>query len=278
MSSALSCRDGSLPGGQAVEDLEVFAIDDGGPVRDLAFETLLLERAAQGRAAIAFASWPGPVVVLGYSQDANDVDLDWCRDRGVPVLRRLTGGTGVVHAGDLGVALALPVEHPWARGIVALYDHFVDALLPGLTAAGGRLERLVAPRHAARVRSPICFEDQLADTLVTTDGRKAVGCAQSRRAKAVLIHAAVLLGLDAAVLARVFRVDEARVRAHLAPAVPGADPQRVAEAISGSVAGALAMAIVARRRPRVSERLLAPWAEPRWAPVPPSPAVPERPK
>jgi lipoate-protein ligase A len=255
--------------------LEVFAAAAGGPVGDLAFEALLLERAAEGRAALAFASWPGPVVVLGYSQDAGDVDLDWCRDRGVPVLRRLTGGTGVVHAGDLGVALALSIEHPWAKGIVALYDHFVAALLPGLTAAGGRLERLTAPRHATRVRSPICFEDQLADTLVTADGRKAVGCAQSRRAHAVLIHAAVLLGLDAALVARVFRVDQARVRAHLAPAVPGGESARVARMITASVTGALGMAAVATPRPGVPERLLAPWTEPRWAPVPPVPAAPE---
>ncbi len=259
-------------------ELEVFAIDDGGPVRDLAFEALLLERAAAGRAGLAFASWPAPVVVLGYAQNAGDVDLEWCRDRGIPVLRRLTGGTGVVHSGDLGVALALPIAHPWAQGVVALYDHFVDALLPGLAAAGARLDRLAVPRHASRVRSPICFEDQLADTLVTAGGRKAVGCAQSRRAKAVLIHAAVLLGLDAALVARVFRVDEARVVAHLAPAVPGADPERVAEEIICSVSGALGVAAVAIPRPPLPESLLAAWSEPRWAPVLPPPAAPERPK
>jgi len=194
------------------------------------------------------------------------------------VLRRLTGGTGVVHVGDLGVALALPAEHAWAKGIVALYDRFVDALLPGLAAAGGRLERLAAPRHAARVRSPICFEDQLADTLVTADGRKAVGCAQTRRARAVLVHAAVLLGLDAGLVARVFRVEEARVRAHLAPAVPGGRPESVAAAIAGPIAAALGAAAVPTPRPPLPERLLVPWSEPRWAPVPPAPAAAEGPK
>ena len=118
------------------------------------------------------------------------------------MLRRLTGGTGVIHRGDLGVGLALPMQHPWAKGIVRLYGRFLDVLGPALRSLGSEVSRLADPAHASRVRSPICFLNQLSDTLVV-DGKKVVGCAQTRRSGAVLIHAAILLGLDAELYARV---------------------------------------------------------------------------
>ena len=237
----------------------------GPPVEDLAREAWLLERAAGGEVSLLLTSWEEPVVVLGYGQRPQDADLEWCRTKGIPVLRRLTGGTGVVHRGDLGVGLALPQEHPWAEGIIGLYGRFLDVLEPALAAVGAEVSRLAEPRRGSRVRSPICFLDQLSDTLVV-DGRKAVGCAQTRRRGAVLIHAAVLLGLDAGLYARIFDLPEEEVRAGLAPAVPGADPRAVGEAIATELAKALSLEAVRKSLEPVPERFLEPYATARWFP------------
>ena len=237
----------------------------GPPEEDLAREAWLLERAAEGEVSLLLTSWEGPVVVLGYGQRPEDADLEWCRSQGLPVLRRLTGGTGVVHRGDLGVGLALPQEHPWAKGIIGLYGRFLDVLEPALAAVGAEVSRLAKPRRGSRVRSPVCFLDQLSDTLVV-DGRKAVGCAQTRRRGGVLIHAAVLLGLDAGLYARVFGLSEDVVEAGLAPAVPGADPRAVGEAIAAELAKALGLEAVRKPLEPVPERFLEPYATARWFP------------
>jgi len=238
----------------------------GPPSEDLAREAWLLERAAEGEVSLLFTSWPGRVVVLGYAQKPEEADLDWCRTNGIPVLRRLTGGTGVIHQGDLGVGLALPQSHPWAREIRGLYDHFLEVLAPALRAVGGEVSRLAEPRHASRVRSPICFLDQLTDSLVV-DGRKVVGCAQTRRRGAVLIHAAVLLGLDAELYARVFGVSAEVVRAGLAPAVTEAAWQTVAESVSRRLASSLGFEVQIGALEPVPNRLLETYSLPRWAPV-----------
>ena len=73
-----------------------------------------------------------------------------------------------------------------------------------------------APKKAGSRRSPICFEDQTSDTLLV-DGKKVVGCAQTRRRQSVLIHAAVLLGLDEALYLRWLSHHDERV----ADAEPG---------------------------------------------------------
>ena len=238
----------------------------GPPVEDLAREAWLLDRAADGEISLFLTSWKGPVVVLGYAQSPQEADVDWCRREEIPVLRRLTGGTGVVHTGDLGVGLSFPADHPWADDIVGLYSRFLDVLEPALNSVGSEVSRLADPRRASRVRSPICFLDQLADTLIM-DGKKVVGCAQTRRKGAVLVHAAVLLDLDAALYTKVFGIPEAEVRAGLAPAVPGGDWREVGDAITAEVARQLDLEIVWKPVKPVPERYLEPYATERWAPV-----------
>lgn len=248
-----------------MDDLAVYT-SEGPASHDLAFEAEMMERAAAGQGCLLLASWPGPVVVLGYAQEPNEVDLEWCRRNSVPVLRRLSGGTGVIHRGDLAVSLALPADHQWAKGIVDLYDRFLDVLGPALIESGGAVERLEERPHAVRVRSPICFEDQLADTLVV-GGRKAVGCSQTRRKGAVLIHAAVLLGLDAGAYAQVFRVDETRILAALAPAVTGVEWSVIANFVTAEIGRALGLRTMASRRPNPRGEFLAPYGLERWSPV-----------
>ncbi len=249
--------------------LEVSEAWTGPPGRDLAAEEGLLERAADGQPALALYSWPRPVVVLGYAQPADDVDLEWCRGARVPVLRRPTGGTGVVHHKDLSVSLALPAAHPWARGIRRLYDGFLGALQEALASLGAGVSRLDAPAPARglRERSPICFEDQSADTLVV-DGRKVVGCAQARRSRAVLVHAAVLLNFDSALYARVFRVHAARVERGLGAALPGTVPAVVGRRVAAVLATALGLEVVHPTPPEPPPAALARYGQERWAPVP----------
>jgi lipoate-protein ligase A len=247
------------------EILEVYE-GCGSPVDDLAFEAWMLARAAAGQPCASLTSWPGPVLVLGYAQDPADVDLDVCRDLAIPVLRRITGGTAVLHQGDLGLGLALPATHPWAKGVVSLYGRFLDALAPALREAGAAVERRLDAPRAARVRSPICFEDQLSDTLLV-GGRKAVGCAQARRGGAVLIHAAVLLGLDADLYGRLFRVDPARVEAGLTPALAGGDWRELGRSVAARFGEALGLEPRSLRSPQLPEHYRAVYHLPRWAPL-----------
>ena len=249
----------------SVPNLDVYT-STGPPHDDLAREAWLLERAAEGRISVFLTSWEGPVVVLGYAQKAEEADLEICRAESMPVLRRLTGGTGVIHHGDLGVGLALPMQHRWARGIVGLYGRFLDVLGPALRSLGSNVSRLADPARGSRVRSPVCFLDQLSDTLVV-DGKKVVGCAQTRRGGAVLIHAAILLGLDADLYASVFGVAADDVRKGLGPALPGADWRLVGDAIAEGLAESLDLE--ARRMPleALPDRYLAPYRTRRWSPV-----------
>jgi len=247
-------------------ELAVFRRFGGPPREDLAFEEELLAMAAAGRPALFAYTWPRPTAVLGYGQPVEDIDLEACRRLQIEVLRRITGGAGVVHSGDLAVSLALPASHPWAGRIAGLYDRFLGALGGALGDAGAEVRRPDPPSAKSRRRSPICFEDQAADTL-TIGGRKAVGCAQARRKAAVLVHAAILLGLDADLYAAVFGVDAERIRRALAPAVTGVTPDDLAGRIARRLGEALDLAPRPPEAPPVADRFLDRYRDPHWAPL-----------
>ncbi len=222
--------------------LRLFVDLDGRPDRDLALEGDFLDSASDGFVSLFLYSWVSPVVVLGYGQKVEDVEMDWCREAGVPVFRRMTGGTGVVHRRDLAVSLFLPAGHRWAQRITGLYGLFLGVLAPALEAAGGQGRHTENSRKSRRDRSPICFEDQLSDTLVAA-GRKVVGCAQARRARSVLIHAAVSLNLAVDVYAGAFGVSRRRIEEGVGEAVPGGRAENVAPHVEMALAKALNMIV-----------------------------------
>ena len=246
--------------------LEIYQGGHRSAVEDLAMEAWMLDRAAEGMPSVFATSWTGPVVVLGYAQKPDDVDLEFCEGRHIPVLRRLTGGTGVVHRMDLGLSLALPADDPWARGVIGLYGRFLGVLEPALRRFQPDIQRKQDPPRASVVRSPICFFDQLSDTLLV-GGRKAVGCAQTRRRGAVLIHAAILLGTDADLIARVFRAAVEEVDAGLTAAVPGGDWRSIGRTIAGDLAEALGRPARDLPEPALARRHIEPYANERWAPL-----------
>jgi len=189
----------------------------GDPVRDQAFEEELLGGVPQG--VLFLYSWPRPVVVLGCGQREEGVDRSFCAARGIPVLRRSSGGTAVLHHDDLSVSLVLPAGHSWARRIGELYDRFLEVLQGALARVGVTTSRWDGPATPVRPRSPICFEGMGRETLLM-GGRKAVGCAQARRRNAVLVHGVLLLHLDPVLQAAVFGVSPERILASLAPLPP----------------------------------------------------------
>jgi len=250
--------------------LRTITAGDADPFHVLTAEELLLEAAGRGEPVLLLGWWPGPSVILGYGQPDGDVDLELCRSKSIPVLRRITGGTGVLHDRDLAVSLALPSGHPWAGTITGLYGRFLQVVARVLGELGARVGQADCVERTGKERSPVCFEDHLAETLLV-DGRKAVGCAQARRSRAVLVHGAVLLGLDASRYAEIFRVPEERIARLVGPALEGVPPDELAGRLAAAFAAALELEPRSVPAPRLPPALAARRRDPRWLPVPGGP-------
>lgn len=130
-------------------------------------------------------------VVLGVANDAaSEANLDACRQRGVGVLRRASGGGAVVvGTGTLQAALALP--------------HAFDAAMATLDGAK-RLACSLLRDALVAAGAPKDLETHCSGDLLI-GGRKVAGVALRRRRTATLLHATVLVDADIAAIANLLR-------------------------------------------------------------------------
>jgi len=199
-----------------IGNLRILDHTAGDPHGDLALELSLMDEAAAQGPRLFFYSWPEPAVVLGYGQPESDVDLTFCHERGIPVFKRASGGTGVLHSGDLAVTLALPISMEPAGGIQRLYDFMKEHLRSALETEGIPVTDPGPATGRGRARSPLCFLDYSSETLLL-GGKKCVGCSQARKKDAVLVHAILLLNLNAVLTSAIFRIPESKIVQALAP-------------------------------------------------------------
>ena len=109
------------------------------PAENLALDEALLDWAEQndGRSSEVLRLWesPVPLVVLGRSSRlAAEVDLQACRDRGVPIMRRSSGGATIVAGpGCLMYAVVLSLQiQPELRAIDRAHRYVLNKLSAAL--------------------------------------------------------------------------------------------------------------------------------------------------
>ena len=166
-----------------------------------------LEAAEEPRTVLRFYSWIRPTISLGRNQKPEKaVDLDFCREEGVDVVRRPTGGRAVLHDDELTYAVASNDLSYFADGsIYETYRMISEALSAGYGALG--VETLLAPDTrrlgASKNGSDYpCFVSPSRYELMV-DGRKIVGSAQRRLRRSFLQHGSMPITCNRPMLARV---------------------------------------------------------------------------
>lgn len=182
----------------------------------LALDEVAMERAANDAVATARVyEWAPPgTVSLGYSQDIAVLDRAYCRDEGLTVTRRMTGGGTIYHDANADVAFAVALPRAAiANGIAAGYRVAVEPVLDALRQLGVPAE--LADADVDGLFEPACYLRRIhgAYDIVVPDStaaggcRKIAGCAQHRGRNAILVHGSLRYVGVPDREARVFRAD-----------------------------------------------------------------------
>ncbi|MFH1071350.1 MAG: lipoate--protein ligase family protein [Candidatus Glassbacteria bacterium] len=152
-------------------------------------------------------SWQGPSVSLGHNQEAaRELDLERCRQSGIAVVRRPTGGRSVYHDRELTYSLCGPGRSDrLGKSLEETSRLIAGALRASLAVLGIDTDEPVrghsSGREAAGLRNP-CFSSA-SRYEISAGGRKLIGSAQRRTAggRAFLQQGSVLIGNGQARLA-----------------------------------------------------------------------------
>jgi len=169
-------------------------------------------------ATLRLYTWSASTLSLGYLQKTpGAVDLAACRERGIAVVRRVTGGRAVLHAAELTYSVAVPLEGAWrslsvgetfalfCRGLIAGLAHLGvaaevgegDTAPAGASEAGTRQAgtRQAGTRQAGTRETGACFLLRRMPAILV-GGRKLIGSAQRRWDRSLLQHGSLLLDFD----------------------------------------------------------------------------------
>jgi lipoate-protein ligase A len=171
---------------------------------NMAVDEYLFRSVGEGAATVVrFYRWARPTASLGYSQEIDKVlDLEFCRRRGIDVVRRMTGGKLVLHDREVTYSVCSSEVSAFSATLADSYRLISRALILGLEKMGLSAELAGSPPAAYGRGLMPCFSYPARDE-IEVDGRKLIGSAQKRAGASFLQHGSIPLAAEAGRLRRV---------------------------------------------------------------------------
>ncbi len=172
----------------------------------MAIDRWLLQQHISGQIppTLRFYTWSHPTISLGYHQrhyPEHWQSLLW-HEQPVDLVKRPTGGRGVLHQGDLTYAF---IGSGFVGKRVEIYQQICQFLIDGWRSIGVELQYGTA--GTGYIHNPNCFGTATSADLVCADGYKLIGSAQLIQSGAILQHGSMRLNPDLELFEKVF--DEA---------------------------------------------------------------------
>jgi lipoate-protein ligase A len=170
----------------------------------MALDEVLIDSVASKSSlpVLRFYAWDPPAVSIGYFQKLDkSIDVEFCRNNKIDIVRRITGGRTVFHNKELTYSVVIPMENDIAKGSVTdVYKKISMGLLEGLKICGIMAE--FSPGIAHNSTTSACFEVSSRYEIVIS-GKKLVGSAQTRKKGVVLQHGSIILNLEEELFAQI---------------------------------------------------------------------------
>jgi len=116
---------------------------------NMAIDEAILWAVAEGESlpTLRFYGWRPSCLSIGYSQSMeSEVDVDRCREAGIGLVRRPTGGRAILHADELTYSIVAPQAEPRvAGGVIESYRRLSAGLVAGLRALGVDVSQALSP-------------------------------------------------------------------------------------------------------------------------------------
>ena len=191
------------------------------PYYNMAMDEALLNFVSRGEIdpVIRFYTWNPATLSIGYFQRLQkEIDIDKVKEKGYGLVRRQTGGRGVLHDKELTYSVIVPESHPnMPSTVTEAYKIISQGLLEGFKNLGFETYFAIPRSKEERdklkqPRSSVCFDAPSWYELVV-EGRKIAGSAQTRQKGVILQHGSILQDIDIDDLFDMFKFKNERLKA-----------------------------------------------------------------
>jgi lipoate-protein ligase A len=149
--------------------------------------------------------WESPSVSLGSFQNIADIDFNYCLENNIAVVRRPTGGRGILHGDELTYSFCARNEGEFSGGLLETYRKLGSAFQSAIETAGLKV-LMKTGRESGRnlARSPLCFKSTSFGE-ISFNGKKLIGSAQKRWHDGFLQQGSMPYSIDNEKLIAVFK-------------------------------------------------------------------------
>ncbi|EHT3604768.1 lipoate--protein ligase family protein [Staphylococcus pseudintermedius] len=193
------------------------------PYYNMALDEALLNFVSRGEIdpVVRFYTWNPPTLSIGYFQRlSKEIDIEKVKEKGYGLVRRQTGGRGVLHDKELTYSVIVPEAHPdMPQTVTEAYRVISGGLLEGFKSLGfdahfavprskEEREKLKQPRSSVCFDAPSWYE-------LGVEGKKIAGSAQTRQKGVILQHGSILQDVDIDDLFDMFIFKNERLKAKM---------------------------------------------------------------
>ncbi|WP_138796766.1 biotin/lipoate A/B protein ligase family protein [Halostella sp. PRR32] len=183
---------GSLRSSLADKDWRFVSEESRSGAMNMALDEIAAETASTGGIrTVRVYQWDPSCLSLGYRQDPESVDWEYCEREGIDVVRRQTGGGGIYHDsfGDISYSIIAPADD-LPGDLMDCYGLLCEPIVEAFQRMGVFAE--FAEDDLPAIHDPACYLRAVhpAHDLLC-GGRKISGNAQYRQRDAVIQHGSI---------------------------------------------------------------------------------------
>lgn len=171
---------------------------------NMAFDENILDECIKNKEKepiLRLYGWSPACISLGRNQKDN-IDYSICKNYGLDVVRRATGGRALLHDKELTYSFVCPVDFLQVKDSVILsYKEISESLIFGMNKAGINID---FPEDK-RVKTSAQYCMSLATGAdLSYNGKKLIGSAQVRKSGYILQHGSILIDVNFDLIKKLF--------------------------------------------------------------------------
>ena len=151
---------------------------------------------------IRFYGWTPACVSLGRNQLESKVNTEYCKEHGIDIVKRVTGGRGLLHDDEVTYSFVCPTDFLNAGdSVINSYKEISSAIIEGFKYIDISLE--LGGKKKIEASHDYCMLLSTGADL-SYNGKKLIGSAQYRTQGYILQHGSVLFGYNKEVIENIF--------------------------------------------------------------------------